>query len=204
MRWWVLVALAGCGRGPWFIAEEEPRACGSAEIFASEVLSYEPGYAGAPPVHPDVLDPQSAIGAPDWNADRGFPGVGAVSLGRGGRLELGFSRCKLGHDGTRDADIRIYEVGPAVERVFVFVRASPGSMGALDSSRQVAPTSPYFEVGELLGGVTDVDLDGLVLDGGTASFDAILFEDGLQGAGSDAAWGADIDAVELLSVAGLD
>ncbi|MEM6989405.1 MAG: hypothetical protein AAF721_02870 [Myxococcota bacterium] len=195
----MLTLTVGCGRGPWFVAEQSEFGCRDGDIFASEVLSYEPDFAGAPPVHPDVLDPGNALGPPDWTNADGDPGTGAVALGQGGRLELGFGGCSLGNDGSRLADVRIYEIGPAVERFTVFVRATADSVAAFDPARRVDPGGRYFSAGELGGGVSELDLDQIVVPGRAAEVDAILFEDDpLQGSGSNAAWGADIDAVELL------
>ncbi len=111
-------------------------------------------------------------------------------------MELGFSGCLLGSDDDSSADLRVYEVGPAVERLSIYVRPHPDSVATFDESTRLED-SEFFFVAEIGGGVTDLDLDAIT--GQPALVDAVLFEDDPnQGTGTELAWGADVDAVEIL------
>lgn len=174
--------------------------CGErAGVFAAEVLLYAPDFSGFPPTHPDVLDPEDALGPPDYTSEAGYPGLGSVSLGQGGRLELSFGDCWLGNDLAANPDLRIFEVGPAVEGLSVALRARPESAERVDPARRLPGEDPWFHVAEIGGGVTELDLESLS-EGGVVFFDAVRFDDDpTQGTGTELAWGADIDAVELLT-----
>jgi hypothetical protein len=204
-----LACASGCGRGSVLLLQQDvddggsrppaPACDGSESVFASEVLRYTPELSGFPPTHPDVLDPEDALGPPDYTSEDGYPGYGSVSLGQGGRLELLFVECWLANDLTPSPDLRVYEVGPAVEGLTVSLRARPQIVDRLDPARRIAGDEPWFRVGEIGGGVTDIDLEAMS-DGAAVFFDAVRFDDDpLQGTGTELAWGADIDAVELLS-----
>jgi hypothetical protein len=173
----------------------------SADYFASQVLTYDPTYSGAPaPTSPNYSDPTAALGPPDYDH---ASEKGAVALGSGGLLELGFTGCELGLSGDRAPDLRVFEVGPFYERTFLSVRIVRASR---DLVRDVVDVDAdgYVRVGSAEGGVSDIDLDGRLpelagLEG--VAFDAVrILDDPAQGAwGPGEATGADIDAVEILT-----
>jgi len=197
-RWLLMTALAGCGRTPLDVLDSEDRDC-AAEPFASEVRAYEPDRAGLPPTHPNYLDPTRALGAPDYYIPPGERGVGSVGLGQGGRLELGFSGCLWGHDRTDEPDLILYEAGPDIEGMSVFVQVDGESVALVDPTRLFNPQSRFFHVADVGGGTTAIDLDAVFPPGVEVVLDAVMFiDDPAQGTGSERAAGADIDAVEML------
>lgn len=162
--------------------------------FADQVLRYDPLHCGGPaPTDPNYLDPQKALGP---------PGGGAVSLGRGGLLELRFVDNVLansGDDGLKD--VHIFEVGPDVEDTFVAIRPTAATFALLDPSDD-ADGDGFFEIGKVFGSTSSIDID-LIFTGfsaATLQFDAIqLIDDYFEGNSGGSTVGADITAVGAIS-----
>jgi hypothetical protein len=196
--------LVGCGRsGVWLpAADDDPgavrRCLGVDGTFATRVLAYDPSHSGGPaPESASYRDPTAALGVPDYVHERA---EGAVALGQGGRLELAFDGCRLAPSGDGEPDLRIYEVGPAVERTMLWLRlTTPAALAwgqALGSDAE-----GWVEVGTIAGSSLDVDVDARLrpLDPDEVRFDALrLVDDASEGSWTGASPGADIDAVELL------
>jgi hypothetical protein len=203
----VLLCFAlGCG--PSVVDPEDDqygRICGDGDEFAASVLAYDPSYLGAPaPTNENYTNPDAALGPPDYDHDSQF---GAVSLGSGGLLELGFDGCLLGLSGDSSPDLRIYEAGPFLERSFLSVRLTLDAHEPAGAIIEV-PDDGYLDLGRVEGGVVDVDLDGRLpllssMDASFIAFDAIrILDDPEQGGwGPGGTTGADIDAVEILTPA---
>lgn len=194
------VVLAGCGRSQiWAPDGEAVRRCAGADgTFATRVLVYDPSYSGAPPPETaSYADPSAALGVPDYVHERA---EGAVALGQGGRLDLAFDGCWLAPSGDGEPDLRVYEVGPAIERTLVWLRLT--TPAALSWGAALgADSEGWVEAGLLAGSVLDVDVDERVLgvDADEVRFDAVRLQDDVtEGAWSGGSPGADIDAVELL------
>ena len=187
----LFVVLMGCGRTGFDVpvdeAVEEPfRGCEGveADFFAQDVLAYEPTEGGgAAPEREDVANPQRALGAPDYAPER-VP-LGTVSIGEGGRLDLGFGDCAALTDGTAEPDLVLYEYGvPDHVELWVWPENADGFVS--------------------LGLVTEagpLDLDGRWPDADALAFEAVRIVDVAgQGLQSTETPGADIDAIELVDV----
>jgi hypothetical protein len=188
--------LAACGRTSLPPGDDDAtdRGC-RREAFASSVLDYDPAYSDGPlPTLDQFLDPEVALGAPDYSG--GGRGYGAVSLGGGGLLALSFGDCLVGNSGDDRADIRIYEVGPNIERTAVSLVPTEGAGEVLGM-----PDTAIL-VGYIEGSTRDVDIDA-ALDGFSRyelAFASIVLIDDLDQAWTDGERpGADIDAVQVLS-----
>jgi hypothetical protein len=192
--------LVGCGRTGVGLPDDEPdaeRYCGGVDgAFATRVLAYDPGHGGFPaPEGASFRDPDAALGTPDYAR-----GEGAVALGQGGLLELEFDGCRLAPSGDDEPDLRVYEVGPLIERTMVWLRLTdPAAIAwgeALGDDRD-----GWVEVGVIEGAALDVDVDERLapLDPDEVRFDALrLVDDVAEGGPSGNSPGADVDAVELL------
>lgn len=194
--------LAGCGRSGVWLPYEAPdpvsRCAGVDGTFATRVLAYDPTFGGGfAPEQASYRDPDVALGVPDYVHERA---EGAVALGNGGLLELAFEGCRLAPSGDGDPDLRIFEVGPAVERTVVNLRLT--TPAALDwGSTLGADPEGWVEVGVIAGSVLDVDVDERLgpLDPDAVRFDAVrLVDDATEGGWGGSSPGADIDAVEQL------
>jgi len=184
----VFAVLTGCGRTGFDVpvGDEPFRDCGRAEadFFAQDVLGYEPTLGGgAAPEREDVADPERALGAPDYAPQR-VP-LGTVSIGEGGRIDLGFGACAGLTDGTAEPDLVLYEYG-VPDHVELLVR--PDGDDAFVSLGLVTAAGP-------------LDLDGRWPGADPLAFEAIRIVDiAGQGLQSIETPGADIDAVELFDV----
>lgn len=156
---------------------------GGAISFADAVVSYDPAFGGgAVPTHPNFLDPDEALGPPDYTG--GSTGTGSVSLGSGGRLILQFVDNVLTGSDNADFDLHIFEVGPDVEDTFVDI-----------SSDGVT----WFSVGKVFGSTSSIDLDAFGF-GSLHTFSYVrLTDDPNEGGTGGATVGADIDAVGAIS-----
>jgi hypothetical protein len=197
----VLVLGGGCGRSePWLpddVPEPVRRCAGADGTFATRVLTYDPSHGGGPP--PGVAsyaEPAAALGPPDYVHERA---EGAVALGQGGQLELAFDGCRLAPSGDDEPDLRVYEVGPAVEQTRVSLRLTTPAALAWGEALG-ADSDGWVEAGSIAGSALDVDVDERLppLDPDEVRFDAIRLIDDGEGGASGASPGADIDAVELL------
>jgi hypothetical protein len=202
IAWALGLMLVGCGRsGIWVPddASDAVRRCvGVDGTFATRVLAYDPSHGGgSPPETASYRDPEAALGVPDYVHARA---EGAVALGHGGLLELAFDGCRLAPSGDGEPDVRVYEVGPAIERTEVWLRLT--TPAALDWGATLGGDSEgWVDVGIIAGSALDVDVDERLapLDPDEVRFDALrLVDDTSEGTPTGASPGADIDAVELL------
>jgi outer membrane protein OmpA-like peptidoglycan-associated protein len=147
--------------------------------YAQRVVSYE---VGSPAPIPEGQDPTAALGPPDYIADK-WAKPRAVSLGGHGSITLAFGDGAL-IDGE-GADLFIWEIGPNPEAVAVEISADGKtwiSVGTAPGGRSAIDIGPYVGKDDVFHFVR---LRDLALDGG----------------GSDAWPGADIDAVAVLGSA---
>src|SRR6185312_2456304 len=147
--------------------------------YATRVVAYE---VGTPAPIPEGQDPTAALGPPDYTADK-WSRPRAVSLGSHGSITLAFGDGAL-IDGE-GADLFIWEIGPNPEAVAVEISADGKtwiSAGTAPGGRSAVDIGPYVGKDDVF---RFVRLRDLALDGG----------------GSDAWPGADIDAVAVLGTA---
>jgi hypothetical protein len=202
LAWALGLMLAGCGRSglglPDADADAMRRCSGIDGTFATRVLAYDPRHGGgSPPETASYREPDAALGTPDYVHERA---AGAVALGQGGRLELAFDGCRLAPSGDGEPDLRVYEVGPAIERTMVWLRLTTPAAIAWGPALGGDPDG-WVEAGVLTGSALDVDVDERLapLDSDEVRFDALrLVDDAAEGNWSGGSPGADIDAVELL------
>lgn len=166
--------------------------------FADEVIRYVPSYGGGPvPTEPTAIDPMSALGIPDYPPGGSVGSKGAVSLGRGGLLELKFVDNYLVNSGDSTHDLHIFEVGPDIEDTYVSIRPTPETALILGASYD-ADGDGFYEIGKIRGSTYSIDIDSIFLGyaANTLVFDAVqLIDDYYQGGTSGSTVGADIDAV---------
>lgn len=189
-----MLALVGCGRSGILVDDGDSVCSVDGDgFFAQVVLDYDPtASSGDLPSREDAMDPHTALGPPDAMST---PPLGAVSLGDGGTLTLGFGPCVITGDGSPTADVIIHEHG-YLERV---------SIALLPTTRALA------SLGDAVGddGWVAIDAypdnhDGIDLDAELGSlpreglrFEAIRLRDiPGQGEVTPETPGADIDAVE--------
>jgi hypothetical protein len=202
ITWALGLMLVGCGRSGVWLPHDEPdavrRCTGIDGTFATRVLAYEPTLGGgSAPETASYRDPDAALGVPDYVHERA---EGAVALGEGGVLELAFDGCRLAPSGDGEPDLRIYEVGPAVERTTIWLRLT--TPAALAWGEALGGDSEgWVDVGIIAGSALDVDVDEHLspLDPDEVRFDALrLVDDPTEAGTGRVSPGADIDAVELL------
>lgn len=176
--------------------------------FADALLDYDPQYSGlCGPTHPNFTQGTSALGPPDYTG--GSTGVGAVSLGSGGKLEVAFVDNVLTNSGNNGVeDLHIFEVGPAVEAADVAVRPEDVATRTrlLNAGLVDANGDGYFEVGRIGGSVSSVDLDAWATGFGPGQlrFDAVqIIDDPTNSPSCSATVGADIDAIGAITTTGL-
>lgn len=162
--------------------------------FADEVISYDAGYSGGnEPFDPNYTNPDSALGAPDYDSP-----TGSVSLGSGGLLQLLFTDNALTNSGNSDDDLHIFEIGPDVEDTFVAIRPTADTFNLL-SPTYSPDANGFFSVGNVSGSTSSIDIDSWFqgFDPGALMFDAVqLIDDPNEGdRGANPTVGADIDAV---------
>ena len=125
---------------------------------------------------------QDAIGLPDYSGDPNLPGS-FVSLGNGGTLIAQFTNNSLGMSGDSNYDLYIFEVGPDVEGMDVYVGTGLGS---------------FYSVGSVGGATAGVDIDAYASTYGWTAFDTFnyvkLVDKGTNDYASQFS-GADIDAI---------
>jgi len=148
--------------------------------FADEIVSFTVGsFASSPYTTSD-----KALGVPNPDGDVSNY---CVSLGNNGILILKFSNNSLTTSGNSDLDLWIFEGGPAVEKMQVFI--------STDNLR-------WISVGSVSGSTSGVDIDafignGVVL-GGRYSY-VKLIDDEIDNYQEGPFAGADVDAVGAIS-----
>ncbi len=180
-----------------------------AASFADLVLFFDntgntdfpPGYSpDGVPTRASRLDPDNSLGEPDFITGLPDPtfDTGAVSIGRGGRLDVLFSDNVLTNSDTTDDDLHIFERGDDIEDTFVYIRPTNATAALL----AVAPGS-YIAVGLITGSTSSIDIDLYLPSAaaGTYKFNAVrLIDDPNEGnTGPGPTVGADIDAIGAIS-----
>lgn len=175
--------------------------CSDGISFADTVLVYSPG---CPLFDPEV---ESTLGVSDYDGvNIGSPTF--AFLGEGGFIKLGFTNNNITNSGNSDADLRIFEVGPAVEPINVALRPVNSftiSQLILNGFSDI-DSDGYFEIASIGGSTSSIDLD-MIIPGNSAhelKFDAIQLTDILDGNCNGITPGADIDAVCALSFVEVD
>lgn len=147
-------------------------------------------------------DPTQALGVAN---DRGQIGSSNfVSLGNGGFVRLGFVNNLVVNSGTPDADIWVFEIGPAVEAMTIELQPADASTRTELISSGIVDTDGdgYFDFGGVSGATSSLDIDAIASGfvAGSLRFDAIKLTDVPSSGGcSGVAPGADLDAVCALS-----
>lgn len=172
--------------------------------FADTVIRHDPLFGGGNgPTDPNFLDPEAALGVPDYARD-----VGSVSLGSGGIIEIGFVDNALTNSADDAPDLHIFEIGPDVEDTFVAVRpgneATRNALAALCADAMVPLSDGFCEIGKVFGRTSSIDIDA-VFPGhppGDLIFDAVqLIDDPEEGGTRGDTVGADIDSVGAIASA---
>ena len=146
-------------------------------------------------------NPEKALGVSD---DAGVIGSdNFVSLGSNGWIRLGFSNNRIINSGDNQADIWIFEIGPAVEATRVELRPFDAStLSALVSAGiPDGDGDGFFDFGAVMGATSSVDIESIIsgFNVGALVFDAIKLTDQAGIGCNSVAPGADIDAVCALS-----
>ena len=149
------------------------------EGFAARVVEFIPGDPWTS--YEPAMDPENALGAPDYTGDR-YTAQGGLTMGAGGVLVLEFSAAIYDGEGL---DIYVFEVGSDVEDTKVEV-----------SNDLIT----WYDVGIAKGKTAGVDLSGKVPEG--SQFRYVRLTD-LRSSPIGAWPGADIDAVCGLNVRAL-
>jgi hypothetical protein len=167
--------------------------------YADEVLRYDPAYGGGClPSEPNFIDPQSALGPPNYTG--GAYGHGAVALGSGGLLELHFSGWRIANSGDTRSDLKITEIGGYNERCYVALRpvAPTTPQDLIDLGLVDANQDGYFEIGKTVSS-GEFDIDALLnrtVPLLTVQFDAVQIVDDIADTPTcTTSPGADIDSV---------
>ena len=175
--------------------------CSNGISFADTLLEYLPGCP-----HID-LEPEGALGVNDWTGAT-TDEFQFVFLGQGGIIKLGFTNNLLVNSGDVQDDLRVFEVGPAVEPcnialrpADIFTETQLIAFGVSDLNGD-----GYYDVGSVMGAVSGVDIDALLpgFSFGELKFNAIEIMDIDDAPCHNGSVGADIDAVCALSYAVLD
>jgi hypothetical protein len=189
-----MLVFVACGRSS-ILVEDLDGVC-SADgdgFFAQVVLDYDPTAAGGDlPGREDAMDPQTALGPPDAMST---PPLGAVSLGDGGTLTLGFAPCIITSDGSPAADVIVHEHG-YLERVVI---ALLPTTRALESIGDAVDDDGWVAIDAYPDSKDGIDLDAELGEWPRAGlrFEAIRLRDiPGQGEVTPETPGADIDAVE--------
>lgn len=168
--------------------------------FVDFVIQYDPLFSGGPaPTSPSRLNPNAALGVPDFTGP--VAGPGSVGLGSGGLIELGFDDNVLTNSGDNRDDLHIFEIGPDVEDTFVAIRPTTATFSLLDPTGD-ANGDGFFEIGKVFGAISSIDIDSFFpnFNAGDLEFDAVqLIDDPNEGSRDITFIGADIDAVGAIS-----
>jgi hypothetical protein len=168
--------------------------------FADSVIQYDPLFQSGPgPSDPNFIDASVAVGLPDY--DEVGVEMGAVSLGRGGLIELAFADNRLTNSGDAVDDVHVFEIGPDVEDTFVAIRPTAATASMLGVGFD-ANGDGFYEVGKVFGSTSSIDID-VFLPGfaaGELEFDAVqLIDDRNEGNAGGVTVGADIDSVGAIT-----
>ena len=161
--------------------------CADADEFADQVVEFAPVIQNNEPA-PPYLEPANALGAPDYPGSTNCTDSGScsfVSLGDGGSITIQFVDNVLSGSGDPSPDLRIYEIGPDVERTFVEISGD---------------NATWFPVGVVEGATATVDLDSFGYGPSDLFFYVRLTDDPDEGDQTGVRVGADVDAVEALSL----
>ena len=151
--------------------------------FVDLVVSYQPLHGGGPgPYNPDFMAPAEALGPPNYTG--GAYGLGAVSLGHGGRITLRFADNYLTGSGDNSPDLNIFEAGTRVEDTLVEISKDGIT---------------WHEVGEVTGGTSSIDIDAYGFGIPDLFAFVRLSDDPTEGPSYGATVGADIDAVGAIT-----
>ena len=170
--------------------------CTDGISFADVLIEYLPGCPLADP------DPTGALGVSDWNGSTvDEPQI--VFLGQGGFIKLGFTNNLLTNSGDTNADLWVFEVGPAVESSNLELRPADTFTvnQLLLSGISDVDSDGFYEFGSISGSTSSLDIDAIISGyaGGELKFDAVKIMDVEDGSCSGGTPGADIDAVCALS-----
>lgn len=171
-----------------------------AQSFADAVIRSDPLYSGGP-APTDLLTPSHTLGIPDYTTSN----KKALSLGRGGLVELQFIDNRLTNSGNATRDLHIFEVGPDVEDTFVAIRPTEETAALLGPGHD-ANGDGFYEIGKVFGSTSSIDIDAIFpgFAAGVLVFDAVqLIDDRNEGDATGPTVGADIDAVGAISSADL-
>jgi len=166
--------------------------------FADFVISYESKCSTN-----SAQFPLRALGVSDSNGSSDPSSDGYVSLGEGGIIKLGFSNNLVINSGDNNADIWVFEVGPAVESSMIALK--PFDMFTTNILDSLGFTSNnqdgFYEIAIISGATSSVDIDSFLTNFpiGILKFDAISITDISDIPCSGQTPGADIDAVCALS-----
>ena len=168
------------------------------ESFADAVLRYEPLFQdGLGPLSP-YDDPTRALGRPDVTSG---VGMGFLSLGLGGLVELLFVDNVLTNSGDSSHDIHVFEVGADVEATLVAVRPTVATAALLGLGFDTN-SDGFYEIGEVVGGTGSLNIDATFLgfSPGVLAFDAVqLVDNDFNPGTTSGTHGADINAVGAIS-----
>ncbi len=178
------------------------------DSFADVVLTYDSFFSGGPPpTDGKFLNPQAALGPPDYSG--GSDGTGAVSLGKGGLLELRFTNNVLTNSGDSDPDLALFETFSPEPYDLAVRPANSTTESALSllCVDGMVPSIPddFCELGVIPGGAQTIDLDQYFpgFAPGVLRFGAVqLIDEADSGPGSDQI-GSDIDAVGTIQAGGI-
>ncbi|MCE9590730.1 MAG: hypothetical protein K8S99_09425 [Planctomycetes bacterium] len=175
--------------------------------FADVVLSANQLYQGGQAATAShFLNPQNALGIPDFLADKKTGGDGAYSLGGGGMLTVGFTNNLLTNSGSSDLDLWVFEIGNMVEDTAVSIHPNSATLAILTADGVIVAPDGYVPIGQIGGGARGLDLDAYFpgFEPGVLGFNAVKLVDArsVNGvsvgilAGSGLAYaGADVDAI---------
>jgi len=148
--------------------------------FADEVFSFEVGTWATSP----YINPSLALGTPENN---GNVGGSSVSLGNGGTLIVKFSDNSLTTSGDSKLDLWIFEIGPGVEKMDVFISTN---------------LKNWISVGFVEGSTSGVDIDAYISNGVVVGqrYQYVKLVDDIDDDASQDPWaGADVDAIGAIS-----
>lgn len=150
--------------------------------FADQVVAFNPPASGPGRPTAPFLNPNLALGVPDYQSS--LPDDGYVSLGDGGSIVLQFVDNALTGSGSSALDLWIFEVGPDVEDTYVEI-----SKNGTD----------WFSVGKVSGATAGVNIDAFGWGIGDQFHYVRLTDDTLRGSQNGPTVGADIDAIGAIS-----
>ncbi|MGM0586526.1 MAG: PEP-CTERM sorting domain-containing protein [Pseudomonadota bacterium] len=108
--------------------------------FADMVHAW--GFGDPAPTDANYMDPQEALGAPDYISPNG-----SFTLGSGGFITLRFTDNALSGSGDSTPDLHVFEIGPDVEKTFVEISVDGAdflSVGAVDGSTSSLDIDQYL------------------------------------------------------------